>query len=174
MTDSKAPTRALTVVCSSWSAVPRSAASNGGMGQTLADLKTTATKKMRCPDPWDGRQWRWRWRWRRRRGTRWRTRTKTAAVEERPSVTPASTSQAQERPRDSDVEGRRCRGGARMPGRGRPDGVAAAASRLASGGSRERRRALRRPSRPNRGNRWEAGCNSRLGGLPKDARIWPR
>jgi len=64
-------------------------------------------------------------------------------------VTPALTSQAQERPRDSDVEGRRCRGGARMPGRGRPDGVAAAASRLAGGGSRERRRALRRPSRPN-------------------------
>jgi len=72
-------------------------------------------------------------------------RTETAAVEERPSMTPASTSQAQERPSVSEVE--ECRGDARMPGRGQPDVVVVAASQTEE--ARERRRALGKPSRPN-------------------------
>jgi len=56
------------------SAAPRSMKSNGGVGQTLADPETTATKEMRCTNLQDGWQWRWRWR-------RW-TRSEAAAVVE--------------------------------------------------------------------------------------------
>jgi len=38
------------------SAAPRSTKSNGGVGQTLADPETTATKEMRCTDLRDGWQ----------------------------------------------------------------------------------------------------------------------
>ena len=86
------------------SVAPRSTKSNGGVGQTLADPETTATKEMRCTNLQDGWQWRWRWR-------RW-TRSEAAAVEEHPRATPASTSHTRERPSDSEVEGcRRARVG---------------------------------------------------------------
>ena len=91
----------------------------------------------------------------------------------RPSVTPASTSQAQEKlARWRDVAAMHgCWGeGSRMLQRWRRR-----RRELASGDER-----LGNPSGQMgrvflpRGNRWEAGCNSLLGGLPKGARFWPR
>jgi hypothetical protein len=169
------------------SVAPRSTKSNGGVGQTLADPETTATKEMRCTDLRDGWQWRWRWRW--------RTRSKAAAVVElggggggAPESDPASTSHARERPNDSEVEG--CHGGGKMPGRerqrmdagrGRPDAVVAVASRLGGAVSGRRKLASRtgKPSWPNES--WissarktlGSGCDPRLGGLPKGTQIWP-
>jgi hypothetical protein len=76
-------------------------------------------------------------------------------------------------------------GSDRMPGRGRPDAVVAAASRLGGVASRRRSRARLASTRGNppgrtsrgflpRGKLREAGCDPRLGGLPKGAQIWPK
>ena len=88
--------------------------------------------------------------------------------------------------------GSRGGGGGRMPRRRRSDAEAEAEAAAdccgGGGGSVERRKKPRERRRERsgnlagrmgrvflpRGNRWETGCNSRFGGLPKGARFWPR